>query len=397
MSSGAVLRLDPALLARHPHLYGSDAATQMRRLADALTCGPMWGLLAPRLALAVRTEPEPIIAVLGEPTPIDGPRIQALSWQVPDTLRRLRPVGTSEVVTLCAKLADRLVDRFGQDISSAYLLGVPRGGLVIAGLLACALGIPAARVQSLASGADEDRLVIVVDDCSLSGTRIRRWLRDHPGRRIVVALLHASAGLRSAVEADRRVIACVVIDELHDHAPTREGADYARWVQRWRQRSRDDFWIGHPDRVVYPWNEPDVAIWNSETERAEPGWRVVPPQWCLKNRSATPPPSATAQLCVSSQGPLRASAGVVWAWARQTVLIAHGESGKVTRADGVGASCWEALMTTGDAIAAAEKIAREYDQPLSRVQADVDAFIDRCRTHRLLTGPAAQTMRTSSS
>lgn len=380
LSNGVLLRPDQGLLGAHPFLYGEEPVVQARRLADALVCGPLWAELSPRFGLAVRTDGEPVIAVLGTAQVGDAARLGALGWQVTDTLARLRPVSFGEAEALCVQLAARLREHLGATLDGARVEGIPRGGLVVAGLLACALGVSATRVGSWGN----DGVVVVVDDCSLSGARLRRWLRDRSHTRVVVALLHASPGLRAAVEADERVDACFAAGDLRDHALQQRGARHEEWVHRWRERSPDDYWTGQPDHVVYPWNEPDTALWNDETGTAEPGWRVVPPDRCLKNHGEAPPAGRGVQVCMVGNGPIRPAEGVVWADAQGSMYVAEPTSGRVMRMAGVAAGCWTALMATGDPEAAAAAVAADYAQPLQRVRADLDRFIAECRHHGLV-------------
>lgn len=382
-TNGALIRPDPHLLAAQPGIYGDNPATQTRRLAEALVCGPLWEKLRPRFGLTVRTEGHPVIGVLGTAGTGDLARLRALDWQVADNLARLRWVDFAEVEALCVHLAARLRGRFGSQLGRAWMVGIPRGGQVVVGLLSCALGMPATRVGA-PPRQDADDLLLVVDDCALSGTRLRRWLQQNPQGRVAVVLLHASEGLRAAVEQEDRVVACVAASDLGDHAPAQQGANYANWIEWWRKRSPDDYWTGHPDHVVYPWNEPDTLLWNEETGRAEPAWRVVPPDRCLKNRSQMPSGSAGVQVCVAPDGSIGPADGVVWARAQGSIHVAKPTSARVTRMAGVAAACWSALMASGDEKSAAAAVATEYDEPLPRVRADLSRFIRECTTLGLL-------------
>ena len=377
---GAVLRPDLALLGRHPELYGYAPGSRSLRLADALGCGPVWAEFGNRFALAVRTEPDPIIAVLGTPSREDGPRLRALGWQVRDCIERLSPVDLSRTLRLCEVLSERLRERVGDELDAAIVVGVPRGGLIVAGFLAQLLNLDVQDPLS-ASPADARELLLVVDDCAFSGARLRRWLMHHPHPRVVVAHLHSSPELRAAVERDERVAACVAAEDIGDWAPTVYAEGYDAWLARWRERSPDDYWTGHPDFVAYIWNEPETLLWNEVTGHAEVGWRVVPPQWCLKNRAAR---FALPQVCRPAQGPLQPERGVVWARFGERVVVADAASGSAAVLSDVAAASWLAVVATGERDAAARAVADGYGQPVERVGEDLDGFVSDCIQRGLL-------------
>lgn len=381
-ANGVLIRPDCDLLAAHPDVYGVGCVGQVRRLAEALVCGPLWAELSSRFGLAVRLDGQPVIGVLGTAQTGDAARLRALGRQVTNAVERLRPVQFPEVVGLCEQLAARLRSQLGPELERAWMVGIPRGGLAVAGLLSYALGTRAAHVGEPPD--KSDALLVVVDDCVLSGARLRRWLRDHPHPRVAVACLHATADLCAAVEREEQVVACVAASELSDHAAQQQGIDYARWVTRWRERSPDDYWTGHPDHVVYPWNEPDTVVWNEETGKAEPAWRVVPPDRCMKNRSEMPSDSSGVQTCVAPSGPARPAEGVLWVRAQGSLYVSEPFGGRVTRMAGVAGACWSALMASGDPDAAAEVVAAEYAQPPPRVRIDFDRFIEACQAQGLL-------------
>jgi hypothetical protein len=316
----ALLRAPDDLLGRHPDVFGPDARTRCLSLASALAAGPPWERLRHTATLAVRPDAG-LIGILGEVDEADRALVGALGGQVPDLLRRLRPVPNESVVDGVVRLAERIRARVPADeLRRHHLVPIPRGGLIVAALLAYLLELPIA--PSVASPDGEP--VILVDDCAISGLRLRESLAPWRGRRTGVALLHAHPDLCRAVEAKEPGVAfCVAADQLADHAPDRE--DYADWHRRWTDRSVGTYWIGDPDHVCYPWNEPDALVWNEVRAVAEPGWRVVPPSWCLKNRATARP--GDVQVCEPPAGASRPAESLIWARVDEGVLLAGAELG----------------------------------------------------------------------
>lgn len=325
----------------------------------------------------VRTEPDQTIAVVGTFGDDDEPALAALGGQVTDTLHRLRPVTYRDVEDACGVLADKLTDHLGNDgISTCRLIGLPRGGVIVAGLLSYALGISRDQLEGpVPPGA----ATVVVDDCMLSGARMRRWLRSTNATDVVIATLHAPADLRRAVEQDPAVKRCLAAVDLSDHAPRQQGAGYAAWRQRWADRSPDDFWTGHADHVCYPWNEPDTLIWNDGADRAEPGWRVIPPNWCLKNRRENPAAAADVQVCIAPQA-LTVSPSVLWADMDDAVIVLDAEQGDSVLLTDVTADFWRALVTEPDLQGAIVALQTTYDVDPERLRADVEHFVHALRT-----------------
>jgi hypothetical protein len=379
---GAFLRPDDDALAPHAGVYGTDPGQRALGLARALVTSPGWHRIRAGARLCVRTEPRPLLAVLGS-RGTDDELLRALGWQVRDSIARLRPVAYPEVERVCGVLADRLRDRVGPDVlRRARVVAVPRGGLLVTGLLAYLLDLDHAQLEP---GGHADGPLLVVDDCMLSGSRARRWLRTHDGGDVILAHLHSHPDLRRALERDEpRVAACVAGADIEDHAPRLWGEEYGAWRRRWEARSPEDYWIGHPDHVCYPWNEPDTRIWDPHTERAEAGWRVVPPDWCVKNRAEGASVLDDVQRCEPAPGPLQPGPEVLWATMEDTVVVADGAGGASVRLSGVSADLWRALMVHADPAPAADAVAAEYGVEVGRVRDDLASFCETLVTRGLL-------------
>ena len=366
---GTFLRPPLQELRRHPALFGDDDATRVRLLAEALATSPPWVTLGERLALAVRTEPEPLIGLLGPTLPEDLGVLDALTWQVSGALERLHPVPWEEAVELVTLLAARLRAGWSDLLDTAAFVAIPRGGTLVGALLSYALDRPELLLPRPAD------VVVVIDDCILSGSRLRQWLRHHDARRIIVAHLHSHPGARAAIEQDERVIGCVAAADL---AAWPTGSGEVEFRARWQERSPDDFWAGLTDHVVYPWNEPDLVYWDDVVGAVQPGWHVAPPSWCFKNRD--PGASSPPYWCRPPDGPVRPEPAVLWCPVEEGLALADAESQRAVLLRGVAGELWEALMRTGDPDTAAEAVASSYEVELHRVRDDLEGLIARLRS-----------------
>ncbi len=373
-------RIDDELLAQHPDLYGDDPTERAVSFAYALATSPVWARVRRHAVLAVRPQPHPTVALFGVLANEDRPLTDALGWHTDACLRRLRPVGYAEAERACETLAEKLRDRFSDDVLAASsLVGVPRGGLIVAGLLAYALGLPSQQVGTLPA---EGGRLLVVDDCVLSGARLARWLDANPGPPVVAVHLASVPSCREAIVAQHpRVSDCVAALDLLDHAPEHgEG-----WHERWRTRSPGDMWTGDPDYVVFPWNEPDAAVWNAERQVAERAWRIVPPSWCLKNRAAGGGAPAEVQVIdTGTDGPHGPADSTLWADLDGAVVVAGLGDERAIRLTGVAAVCWRELVRHGHAEATGQAVAAIYDAPEDVVRSDVARLVERLAARGLL-------------
>ncbi|MFO7777942.1 MAG: PqqD family peptide modification chaperone [Nitriliruptoraceae bacterium] len=373
-------RIDDRLLAQHPELYGQDPATRAITFAHGLATSPVWARLRDRAVLAVRPHPEPMVGVFGVVATEDRPLADALGWHTDTLLERLRPIGYAEAERACVVLADELRRQLGEEtLAASSITGIPRGGLLVAGLLAYALGLPSERVWAQPS--DGGRLLLA-DDCVLSGSRLGRWLDANPGPDVIAVHLASVPSCREAIVAQHpRVTACLAAVDLTDHAGDRG----AGWHQRWRERSPGDLWTGDPDHVVFPWNEPESAIWNAERERAERAWRVVPPSWCLKNRAEGGDAPHEVQVdAVEVNGPDSPADDVLWAEFDDGVVVATPRDDRAIRLTGVAAVSWRELVSHGHAEAASAAVAAVYGAPEDVVRSDVARLVERLAARGLL-------------
>ena len=217
-----------------------------------------------------------------------------------------------------------------------------------------------------------------MDDCAFSGVRFGEFLARCESRSVVFAHLYSHPDLRTTIEArEPRVEACVGARDLRDHAPEREGAGYLAWRAEWLARldGEPGYWIGKPDHLCFPWNEPDFSIWNPVTERLEHGWRVVPPELCLKNRTNTRP--IPVQVQPQGPGPLRPSEHVLFGEFEGEIVVGNTETEASFTLAGVTADMWRTIVSHGNLDAAVTSLAGKYDVDVDTLRADLLEFSEQ--------------------
>jgi len=303
-------------------------------------------------------------------------RLTTLGPQLANRLARLRYVSYSRAEEDCERLANLLIERFGRDELRRFrFAGIPRGGLVVLGMLSYMLGLEHAQLEP---PYPPDAPLVMVDDCALSGFRFDQFLARSESRQVVFAHLYSHPELREAVEAQQpRVIACVGARDLHDHAAESLGAEYPDWREHWLARLGVDsgYWLGQPDHLCFPWNEPDVSVWNPVTQKIERGWRIVPPELCLKNRPALGTEPIPVQIQPEGVGSLRPSERVLFAEFEGSIVVGNMETKANFTLAGVAADMWRAVVEHGDLDEAVFSLSQEYDVDQSTLRADLGGFV----------------------
>jgi len=341
--------------------------------------------------LTVRLTSPSAIAVLGHLQKEDRGRFEALSAQLQLAVRRFRYVDYAQAEKDSEAIARKLRQRLGTDfLSEAQFVGIPRGGLIVLGMLSYTLDLahPQLEKSALADGP-----VVVVDDCALTGLRFRKFLRQWPNREIVFAPLYAHPELCTAIERDEpQVMACVNARDLHDYGPNDLGDNHEDWQTRWHECfSGEAYWIGRTERLGFSWGEVNTIVWNSDREEVEQGLSVIPPEHRLKTRPGTDVShqevSNSVQIQPHPAGPIGPAAPVLFGQVDDHTIVANPDADICVELDGTAAAMWHALVEHGTVDDTVDDLCQTYSVEEATLRADLVGFIDRLAAHDLLHVP----------
>ncbi len=353
-------------------------------LARGLATSPAWGEM-PGAVLVVRRTPRPVLGVIGRFDAAAEARLEVLGPQLAKGLDCLRYVDYSQAQDDCERLAGLLIERFGrEELRRFRFVGIPRGGLIVLGMLSYVLGLERTQLEG---PHPPDAPLVVVDDCAFSGFRFDEFLARCESRRIAFAHLYSHPELRAAVEARQpRVVACLGAQDLHDHAPARHGAQYPAWREGWADRLGADsgYWIGQPEHLCFPWSEPDVTVWNPTTERSERGWRLVPPELCVKTRWTLGTQPVSVQVQPEGTGFLRPSERVLYGEIDGSIVVGNTEAKTSFVLTGVAADMWGAVVEHGNLEGAAASLSEMYDAHHAVLYADLRDYTEDLLARDLL-------------
>ena len=351
-----------------------EAGKGVLAAARALSVNTLWSEI-PDAILVVRTGPQPLLALLGYFDESAEARVEALRRQLERIFPLLRYISYSRAEEDCQKLALRLLERFGrEELQRFRFLGLPRGGLIVSGMLSYLLSL---QHEQLEPPHPPEVPLVVVDDCAISGQYFVEFLSKCPSRKVIFANLYSHPDLRAAIEErESRVLACLSAQDLVDHAPGLYGNEYTAWRERWSARSNNYcYWIGQPDYICFAWNEPDTAIWNPVTEKVERGWHIVPPELCLKNRPVFGNNRLDVQMQPEGKGPLKPSANTLYADFGGQIVAANIETGACFGFSATAADMWKAIVEHGNPEEAEKALLRDYHIDRAALHSDLNDFI----------------------
>lgn len=334
----------------------------------------------------VREAPSPVLGIVGDRGLIEPAGLQAQARAYERAVGRLRYVDHRRAEQAVEKLAAALVERFGIDAVRRFrYTAVPRGGLIVLGMLAAALDVPAGRIDAPAT--KEAEPLVAVDDCSLSGARLAAFLAGCTAPSVLFAHLYSHPALRAAVEArEPRVLACIAAHDLRDQGPERLAGTWDEARERWQQRlGASRYWLGDCERIAFPWNEPDRLVWNPATEDVELGWKLLPPERCLKQRStrwsAVPP---RIQIQPRGRGLWRPAAAVLFTWGRGATVVHRLDTGELLRLEGTAHAMWWALLREGAPDPAVRSLRSRYHVEEKTLRSDFGSFFETLRARGLV-------------
>ncbi|HUP25883.1 MAG TPA: PqqD family protein [Thermoanaerobaculia bacterium] len=277
------------------------------------------------------------------------------------------------------RLAALLLQSYGREqLREASYLAIPRGGLIVLGMLSYFLDLPH---DALWRGAGvPNRLLVLVDDCALGGVRLRRALEISQAPEVVVAMLASPEGLREAVLAReprvRRFLSAITLRLLPAAATVTTKAMLEAEAKLLSER----YWLGRAVLPRFPWGEPDFVGWSEESQRFEVALRTRPPHASWKSRSLLGVPPL-----LERRGEWHAPEGVTWGEVDGVLWLCdtRGE-GTVSSLDPPGSDIWRSLAAGADVDQTVAMLVDRFDVEPERVRQDVIAFAAELEARRML-------------
>ena len=327
-----------------------------------------------------------------EPDDVRRERLGRLASQLARVGYAARYVSYTEAEGLTEVLAARLIERYGRDeLTKLEYRTIPRGGTIVLGMLAYALDLPAhsLNVGHAQWGTDRERPIVIVDDCVLSGMRLKQHLGPLGDHHVILAALFAPAALGDRTTVGNHPVDWNSAIWLDDLAPQLYGDGYSTWFDSWTRRLGDSvLWIGQPEHLCFAWNEPESAFVNAATGEVEAGFRLTPRNRCLRARfvpaAAVPGDSAgRVQVHRDGPGPLNAPPDVVAMQIDgQRIAVArfagdcHAPVDECYLLEESGADMWTHFITHGTVEQASHILASLYDADPAAIAADTAALAD---------------------
>jgi len=347
-----------------------DAAA--RSLARAVGCSPGWERFT-GCSLLVRTAPA-ALAIVGRLTEDQRRELAKQADALRGRFSSFRYVSYAQAELDAARLAHQITPWLADpEWSGCHFVAVPRGGHLVLGMLATLLDLPRERLRH---PPDSGTPVVVVDDCALSGTRFREQLAILRTERVAFAHLYSTPALRAAVlAAEPRVHHCVAavdLAELPYNIPDGPSP--------WTNLSRRGYWLGRAEFVTFAWGEPDRVLENANGDALLPGWKLLPPELCLKHRRLPALPIVQQDPGCT---PLRPGPEVFFAEIGDDLVVAARRGGLV-HLTGVAADTWRLIVATGSRMETYAALVEHYEVDGTELARDLERLIDELLSLGLL-------------
>lgn len=267
----------------------------------------------------------------------------------------------------CAALSRRLADRIrallGARVGEAALVPIPRGGLIVGGLLAYHLELQ--RHQIADPRAVRAPLVILVDDCVLSGARLAGALDEITAPEIVVAHLASHSALRAAVlAAEPRVRQCMAALDLDLEERALRAAPAAPPALATLPGRR--YWMGRTRPVAFPWRAPQSHLTGRSAIAGH--WRRGGPLTIEARRALSLP------ILDDDPPGLVPGGDLLWRLVAEGVELLDQRDGSHLRLEGSAALMWRLLLAYNTASASVQTLAACYDAPAEQLTDDLAGF-----------------------
>ena len=344
----------------------ADRATAAAALGRAIAASDGLRELGP-IAIATRGGTSSAVGIFGSLSESDWRWLARQAAAQSAVCATVRFVDYREAARLASRLAAAILSEVGQEGLGGWRFeGLPRGGLIVLGMLGYALGLPGDRLLA-EPGWRGPR--IVVDDCALSGARFRRALAASDGGPVLFAHLLSVAELRQRIEGcEPRVRRCLAAADLDDCGSAVLGAGYDEWRARLGARlGGDRYWVGVPAALGFAWSEPDRVLWDPDSDRLRLAWNLLPPELCLSHRQH----QTAVQIQAEGTGGWSLPEGVLSADLDGRVLVGDSRSGDVMELSEEAAAMWRALLAAATPAEALQAVAAELAVPQTLLARDL--------------------------
>jgi hypothetical protein len=335
-----IIAKDFQYLEHYSKELGLNPSNALEALARAVASSPMW-LKMPTCTIVVKKHPIPALSIVGSLDEVGEARLSALAQQIREGCNDLLYVDYFRAEAFCHILAKKLVKRFGKDIENFHFYSIPRGGTIVLGILSYLLNL---NPRQLNSQIPPEATLLVVDDCALSGKRFGDFLRENSSQKIVLATLFSHSGLKSAIlNREPRVLDHISAHDLKPQKTLGKNVDIQAKVEA--NLGEERYWIGRLGYLCFAWTEPDWLFLNPASDSIESGWRILPPEKCLKNFSLKMPQIFIQPI---GHGSIRPSQNVIFLSQPRKVLLCNMASGETCSLEGHAADMWMAIVKRGD-------------------------------------------------
>lgn len=272
--------------------------------------------------------------------------LYALSMHARDLQKNLRFVDYKRAEQLSEQLADKLRGLFSKDeLAEFSFFPIPRGGFIVLGMLAYALNLRAD--QLLIDPIQDNKPLIIVDDCALTGFRFNEYLEKIRAHQVVFAHLFSAEALRHGIQQrEKRVTYCIAAQDLAERPLSTASSSPGSHL----------YWSGSSELVAFAWSEPSLLTSLLSSDKSTANWHLIPPQECLNNRIALAvqgTPAANPIIYVPNN--------LLYQWNDGILLLADSNSGEYYKLENKAAAMWRALAVLGHPVQALNWLQTKFE------------------------------------
>jgi hypoxanthine phosphoribosyltransferase len=310
--------------------------------------------------------------------PKDKERLMALIISLKSYRNNLQYVDYKQAEKDCEILACKILEIYSlEELKSFFFKAIPRGGLIVLGMLSYALDLKPSQFEH---PTDPKQPVMIVDDIVLTGARISKILSKTNSSHVVIANLYSHPDLRRAIlKKESNVKYCFAAHDLKDRSRENHHHDYHAWRKQMEEHIGKRYWIGEVDLVGFAWSETDYSFWNPVTEKLEDGWRSLPPHKCLKNKSLLRiPPTEPVEK------DFHISSSVIMGLFHDEILLLQKDTTQIYSLSGRAAEIFRVLVAYGNIESSLKYLIKQNDVEDSVLCRDLKKYVNDLLKNKIL-------------